>query len=134
MIDVIHPGLMTSVQDDGRHGYQAMGIIENGVMDRQSAAIANMLVGNQETQAVIEICMLGSELLFKVDAAIVLTGACIQALINHEIITINQLIYIKKGSRLKITQFINGVYAYIAIAGGIKVANVLGEQKHLLKS
>ena len=57
-ITVLNPGLMTTVQDMGRVGYQQFGVSVSGVMDPRSAAIANILVGNPEGEAVLECTMM----------------------------------------------------------------------------
>ena len=63
-ITVLNPGLLTTVQDMGRVGYQQFGVSVSGVMDPRSAAIANILVGNPEDEAVLECTMMGPQLLF----------------------------------------------------------------------
>ena len=66
-IMVLNPGLLTTVQDMGRVGYQQFGVPVSGVMDPRAAAVANILVGNPEDEAVLECTMLGPQLRF--DAA-----------------------------------------------------------------
>ena len=58
-IMVLNPGLLTTVQDMGRVGYQQFGVSVSGVMDPRSASIANILVGNDEGEAVLECTMMG---------------------------------------------------------------------------
>ena len=57
-ITVLNPGLLTTVQDMGRIGYQQFGVSVSGVMDPRAAATANILVGNPEDEAVLECTML----------------------------------------------------------------------------
>ncbi len=59
-IQVISPGLLTTIQDNGRTGYQKHGIIASGVMDRYSFRIANLLLDNNENEAVLEITFMGA--------------------------------------------------------------------------
>jgi antagonist of KipI len=61
-IKVIRPGLLTTIQDIGRHGYQKDGMIVSGAMDKVALRIANLLVGNQENQPVIEITLMGPKI------------------------------------------------------------------------
>ena len=72
-ITVLNPGLMTTVQDMGRVGYQQFGVSVSGVMDPRSAAIANILVGNPEDEAVLECTMMGPQLLFNQAETIAIT-------------------------------------------------------------
>lgn len=57
-IKIIKPGLLTTVQDLGRYGYQQYGVTVSGVMDNISARLANILVGNDEGEGLLEITML----------------------------------------------------------------------------
>ena len=72
-ITVLNPGLLTTVQDMGRVGYQQFGVSVSGVMDPRSAAIANILVGNPEDEAVLECTMMGPQLLFNQAETIAIT-------------------------------------------------------------
>ena len=74
-IEVLKPGLATSVQDKGRQGYYHLGIPPSGALDQYALAAANLLVGNAEDAAVLECTLLGPELLFHRAALIAVTGA-----------------------------------------------------------
>ena len=63
-ITVLNPGLLTTVQDQGRTGYQQFGVSVSGVMDPRSAALANILAGNDQGEAVLECTMMGPQLRF----------------------------------------------------------------------
>lgn len=56
---VLKPGLLTTVQDIGRTGYQKYGVLASGAMDTVSLRIANLLIGNGENEAGLEITMMG---------------------------------------------------------------------------
>ena len=58
-IEVLHPGLLTTVQDLGRTGYQRFGVSVSGAVDPRSAAVANILAGNPDGEAVLECTVLG---------------------------------------------------------------------------
>ena len=73
-ITVLNPGLLTTVQDMGRVGYQQFGVSVSGVMDPRAAAVANILAGNPESEAVLECTMLGPQLRFDADNTIAITG------------------------------------------------------------
>ena len=58
MIKVIEPGLYSSIQDHGRFGYRNIGVPYSGFMDHESAGIANKIVGNNESEPLIEITIM----------------------------------------------------------------------------
>ncbi|MGB2436782.1 MAG: allophanate hydrolase, partial [Candidatus Puniceispirillales bacterium] len=74
-LNIINPGLSTSIQDLGRPGYFHLGIPIGGAMDRFSLRVANMLVGNPEDAAALEAVFMGPEIEFASDGAIAVTGA-----------------------------------------------------------
>ena len=74
-ITILNPGMLTSVQDLGRIGYQQFGVSVSGVMDPRSASIANILVGNDEGEAVLECTMMGPHIRFDAPNIIAITGA-----------------------------------------------------------
>ena len=74
-IKVLKPGLATTVQDAGREGYYNVGIPLSGALDQYSFRAANLLVGNDESAAVLECTLMGPELEFQRDAVIAVTGA-----------------------------------------------------------
>ena len=73
-ITILNPGMLTSVQDLGRIGYQQYGVSVSGVMDPRSASIANILVDNDEGEAVLECTMMGPHLRFDAPNIIAITG------------------------------------------------------------
>ena len=83
-ITVLNPGLLTTVQDMGRVGYQQFGVSVSGVMDPRSAAIANILVGNPEDEAVLECTMMGPQLLFNQAETIAITGGDLMATLDGQ--------------------------------------------------
>ena len=58
-LKIIQPGLLTTLQDNGRYGYQKIGVITSGAMDVYSLRLANILVGNDENEAALEITLMG---------------------------------------------------------------------------
>ena len=69
-IQIINGGFLTTVQDMGRYGYQETGMSVSGVMDTRAASLANILVGNDTNEAVIEITMMGPTMKFTEDEII----------------------------------------------------------------
>ena len=127
-IKVLQPGLATAVQDAGRIGYYHLGIPLSGALDQYSFRAANLLVGNSEDAATLEITMLGPKLEFMHDAAIALTGANLPAKLDGVPIPSNQVIAVKAGSVLSFDFLKDGARGYLAVAGGIDVPEVLGSR------
>lgn len=126
MIEVLKTGIQTSIQDLGRFGFRSEGIPVAGVMDTRSSKMANWLVGNTESAPVLEMTMLGSDLLFHSDTAIAITGADISPVLNGIPVKLYQTIAIQKGDRLTFGALKNGCRAYLAVAGGFDIEAVLG--------
>ena len=74
MIKVISPGLLTTLQDGGRYGYQQFGVPVCGAMDRYSLNLANLLAGNEPDEGALEITFMGPTLEFKTGCAFALCG------------------------------------------------------------
>ena len=83
-VNVISPGLSTTVQDLGRPGYYHLGIPISGGMDRFALRAANMLVGNDEGAAVLEAVFLGPELEFTGAATVAVTGGDLPPKLNGD--------------------------------------------------
>lgn len=116
-IDVIKPGLLTLVQDQGRPHYQAFGVPPGGALDRRSAATANLLVGQATGHPLLEIAMLGPELLFRHSTQIALTGADLSATLNDHPLKYYRTITVQAGDRLSFGARRRGCRAYLAIRG-----------------
>ena len=127
-IEVIKPGLATSVQDLGRPGYYHLGIPESGGMDRFALRAANRLVGNDEGDAVLEATFQGPELRFKQDALVAVTGAELPPLVDGATQATWTSFAVQSGQVLSFGFLKRGARAYIAVAGGIDVPEVLGSR------
>jgi biotin-dependent carboxylase-like uncharacterized protein len=127
-IEVVKPGLATSVQDTGRAGYYNVGIPPSGALDLYALRAANLLVGNDENAAALECTLLGPQLLFHVDTLIAVTGADMQPKIDGVLHDGHTALRIKAGSTLTFDYIKGGARAYLAVAGGIDVPMVLGSR------
>jgi biotin-dependent carboxylase-like uncharacterized protein len=121
------PGLLTTVQDRGRWGYQAMGVPVAGPMDAYSHRLANALVGNDESAATLEVTLVGPELEFVDARAIAVVGAEFDGLTTT-------LIHVNAGDRLVFGRRARGARAYVAISGGVETPVVLGSRATHLPS
>ena len=131
MIKVIQPGLFTTIQDGGRHGYRNIGIPTSGFMDQESAWAANKIVDNDREESLIEITLKGPTLLFNNNCTISITGGDFNPLINGMPIKMYESINVKLGDKLKINNTKNGARCYIAISGGIDVKSIFGSKSFL---
>jgi len=125
-LTVLKPGLHTTVQDSGRPGWRAYGVSAGGAMDDRSARLANLLVGNGEGEAVLELTLAGGTFLAERDLAIALCGADLSARLDGEPLPANRPVFVAKGATVRFGPAARGCRAYLAIAGGIDVPRVLG--------
>src|SRR5579871_391097 len=131
---IIKPGLRDSIKDMGRHGYSHWGINPGGVMDRCAAQVANMLVGNHVSEAVIEIHFPGAQILFNQNALISITGADFSPSLNDQPLPLWQPIVVRKNTVLQFPKLNSGSVCYISIHGGICADKWLGSYSTNLKA
>jgi antagonist of KipI len=124
-IKVLEQGLSTTVQDLGRIGFQQYGVVVGGVMDEFAAKIANILIGNNEDDAVVEITLIGPTLVFQQDTLISLCGADLSASIGGEPVPLWKPIFVKEGSILRFGRPQQGCRTYLAVDGGFDVPLVM---------
>jgi antagonist of KipI len=125
-ISVDTPGLLTTIQDQGRVGYRRFGVPVGGVMDDYAASLANLLVGNNAGAPLLEITLTGPELTFHQKTAVVVTGADMSAAINGRTVPMYQTIGLSKGDKLSFGKLINGCRTYLAVGGGLIGDYVMG--------
>ena len=128
MIKVIQPGLFTTIQDGGRHGFRNIGIPTSGFMDQESAWAANELVNNNKDESLLEITLTGPTLIFNCNCVISITGGDFNPLINNLPVKMYQSINVSSGDILKLNNTINGARSYIAISGGLNVKSLFGSK------
>ena len=126
VFEVIDPGFRCLIQDSGRVGYHHLGITTGGAMDLESFELANTLCNNNSMNAVVEITFGGVCLTCKLDAVIALTGATMRLKINGTRVEQWRAHRILAGSRLEIGLASDGVYGYLAIAGGFVMKPIFG--------
>ena len=127
-ITVISPGLLTTIQDDGRHGYAHLGVPPSGALDKVSLHLANRLVGNDVNAAVLEMTILGCTLQFNQISNVVLTGAAVHATLNGRDEAMNAPFNVPAGGVLQLGSIRGGARTYLAVRGGLDVPLVLGSR------
>jgi antagonist of KipI len=130
---VIQPGLLTTVQDLGRFGHQHEGIPVAGAMDPVALRLANLLVGNEDAAAGLEITLTGPRLVFERPALIALAGADLETALDDDRIPHLRALLVPAGATISFGEAIRGCRTYLAIAGGIDVPVVLGSRSTYLR-
>jgi antagonist of KipI len=133
-IEVVDGGMLTTVQDLGRYGYQRYGVPTSGALDLFSLRAANRLVGNADDAAGIEMMLVGPRLRFLVPATIALTGANLDARVDGRRVDRWQSVVVEAGATLSFIGPEDGIRAYLAVAGGIDVPVVLGSRSTYVRS
>ncbi|HEV3472089.1 MAG TPA: biotin-dependent carboxyltransferase family protein [Actinomycetota bacterium] len=127
-------GLLTTVQDLGRYGYQKVGVTPGGAMDGFSLRLANILVGNPEEAAALEITLRGPTVEFTSHALIALSGANLSPKISDLDIPLGRAVAVRRGSLLTFGRAVSGCRGYLAVAGGIDVPVVMGSRSTYLRA
>src|SRR5699024_10107621 len=99
-IIVENPGIQTTVQDEGRFGYQQFGVSPAGPMDTQSFYLANILAGNPRGESALEITFMGPSLKFEKDNIIAVTGANVSPAVDGSPIPMYQAVLVHEGQTL----------------------------------
>ncbi len=134
MIRMLKSGLLDTIQDLGRTGYQKYGVIVSGAMDPLAHRLANVLVGNLEKEATLEMTLSGPVILFETDALIAICGGDLSPSINGEFVPMWRPVLIKKGMKLQFRYAKKGCRAYLAVAGGFDVQPVMGSKSTYLRA
>ena len=133
-VHVVKPGLLTTVQDRGRWGFQALGVSVAGPMDPVSHRIANAMAGNAGDAAALEVTLVGPELAFDDERIVAVAGAEFEIAIDRQAVSGASSFVVPAGATLRFGRRLRGTRAYIAIAGGIDTPPVLGSRATHLPS
>ncbi|SDB42560.1 biotin-dependent carboxylase uncharacterized domain-containing protein [Flavobacteriaceae bacterium MAR_2010_188] len=119
MIEVLHPGFYSTIQDLGRFNYINFGVPISGPMNAYSANHANAILGNNINSALLEMTMTGAKLKFNIDTNIAVTGALMQPLLNDTPVAQGESLEITSGDVLSFGRLTKGFRTYLAIKGGL---------------
>ena len=128
MIAIVKPGLLTTIQDLGRPGYAHLGVSRSGALDAPALARANALVGNAESAAGLETTLTGVTLRTEADVTIAVTGAAAPVTVDGQSVDFDAPVPVPSGALVEVGPARIGVRSYVAVAGGITVAPVLGSR------
>ncbi|MBQ4425311.1 MAG: biotin-dependent carboxyltransferase family protein [Lachnospiraceae bacterium] len=133
-IRVLSPGVQTTVQDLGRFGYQQFGVPVAGAMDPHSMKLANLLLGNDPGEAVLEITVMGPQLVFDEANYVALTGGDLNAVLDGKPMPRYQAVLVEPGQTIRFLGLKNGCRAYLAFAGGLDLPLVMGSRSTYMKA
>jgi antagonist of KipI len=125
---VLEPGAFTTIQDTGRYGFQQFGVPVSGALDQFSFRIANLLVGNDETAAALEITFLGPKLEALTECVVAVTGADASIRVNDRSEAGWRPFVLHSGDVITIRAARQGVRSYVAVSGGILVPEIMGSR------
>jgi biotin-dependent carboxylase-like uncharacterized protein len=123
---VERPGMLTTIQDGGRVGFQALGVPVAGPMDPWSARLANRLVGNADGAALLEVTLIGPRLLMECDAAVAVAGAEFEIAVGSRTVRSPCVTRLRAGEVLAFHARGRGARAYVAFDGGLEAPRTLG--------
>jgi 5-oxoprolinase (ATP-hydrolysing) subunit C len=125
-VEIVRPGMLTTVQDRGRPGLGRFGVSPSGAMDPLALRVANLLVGNDPEAPALEITGPGTELLFLSDTQFALAGADLGAELDGAPLPAVSATAACAGQQLAFTARVCGARATFALAGGLELRAVLG--------
>ncbi|MEJ5347249.1 MAG: biotin-dependent carboxyltransferase family protein [Desulfosoma sp.] len=132
-LHVEEPGLLTTVQDQGRYGYQDKGVPVSGAMDRAALKLGNVLVGNIPDAAALEISVGGFQARFFTRTFFAVTGFNPQVFLNEHPVPSWTSHLAEAGDVLRVESKGCGIWHYVCLAGGIDVPLVLGSRSTYLR-
>jgi biotin-dependent carboxylase-like uncharacterized protein len=131
---IIRPGMLTTVQDLGRWGFQHLGVPVAGPMDWYSHRLANAIVGNPAEAAALEITLIGPELVSDTEVACATSGAEFEILAGDRRVRQDEPFVLRAGERLRFGARLRGVRTTLAVSGGFAPAAVMGSRSTSLIS
>jgi biotin-dependent carboxylase-like uncharacterized protein len=126
MIEVLKPGLLSSVQDLGRVGFRHQGIVQAGVLDPLALKLGNILLGNPEDYPAIEVTMGNAAFRFLKSTHFVLMGSSLGARLNDKIVDSGWVYRAREGEVLTFRGSAAMLRSYFCVEGGVSVSEVLG--------
>lgn len=127
-IEVLQPGLFSSIQDLGRFGYMKYGVPVSGSMDAYASKMANLILQNSPYCAVMEITQIGPKLKFSAPVEIVISGGNLSPMINGTEIKQNSIFSVQPEDILSFGKRQFGCRCYLGISGGFQTEKILGSR------
>ncbi len=131
-IQIIKQGIMDTLQDKGRYGFQHMGIPPCGYLDNLSAQLANVIVGNPKDAPIFELHFPASSFIFNEDQTICISGANFVPVVNDKSVAMNTAMHVCKNDTLHFMQPLLGKTCYLAIKGNIDSSSWLNSKSDFI--
>ncbi len=133
-LTIKRPGMLALIQDQGRRGFQQFGISSSGAMDKRSARLANILIGNDSSAPVLELTLSGAEFFINETILIAICGADMEPVLCRDVqdsirtlpLPMNRPLLICEGTMIRLNRIKEGCRVYLAIEGGIAAREQLG--------
>jgi biotin-dependent carboxylase-like uncharacterized protein len=134
VFEILQPGMLTTVQDLGRLGYQRLGVPAAGAMDQFAIKMGNRLLSNNDNDAALEATFMGPSIKAISDTIIAITGGDLSPTLNGKILPMWESISLKEGDTISFEGPRAGIRTYICIAGGIDVPLIMESRSTYLRS
>ena len=128
LLAIANPGVLATVQDTGRRGFGQIGVAPSGAADSYACRLSNLLVGNLENAALIEITLMGFQARFRCDAVAAVTGADLQPTLSGRPLAMWTAHQVTAGDVLAFQAPVCGCRAYLAVGGGFHIPAVMGSR------
>lgn len=133
MIEIVETGPLNTVQDLGRPGYRNIGVTASGAMDSLAMEVGNILLGNPQGAAVIEVQTFPFRLRFVKGGAFAVTGADCGAKLDGVALPPWWAVQVETGQVLELFPPLRDARAYVSLTGGVDVAQVMGSRSTSLR-
>jgi len=133
-LKILKAGLLDTVQDNGRYGYQHLGVNPGGAMDLAAMQTANLLIGNEMNEPTLELFYPAAEILFEKNAFITVAGGNFSPTINGDGIKMGRPVMVTKNSVIQFPKKKKGQCCYLAVHGGFKIPSWLNSCSTNLKA
>jgi biotin-dependent carboxylase-like uncharacterized protein len=130
--EVIEPGILTTIQDLGRYGFSQFGVPPSGSSDTFSLRVGNLLVGNREEEACLEITIMGLKIKALREVVIAITGGDLSPLLNEEPLEMWRTHLLVEGDVISFKKVRTGCRAYLCVSGGLVVPKIMGSSSTYL--
>jgi biotin-dependent carboxylase-like uncharacterized protein len=130
--EVLEPGVLTTIQDLGRYGFSQFGVPPSGALDTFSLRVGNLLVGNKEEEACLEITLTGLRMKALREVVIAITGGNLNPALNGEPLEMWRTHLLVEGDVIAFKKVQAGCRAYLSVSGGFMVPKVMGSSSTYL--
>jgi len=132
VFEVLEPGILTTIQDLGRYGFSQFGIPPSGALDALSLRVGNLLVGNKEEEASLEITVMGLKLKAAREVVIAITGGDLSPNLNGEPLDMWRTHILVEGDIITFKKLRAGCRSYLVVSGGFVVPKIMGSRSTYL--